>query len=151
MLYDECGRSISLVKNLVSNIKHKLFEIGLGQVGVSKCMYILQPIIHLLCRDSMIFFFQNLVEQINSSSRCHLYKHIIIHFSLQYYLEKSIPKIYKKQIFRMSSHNLAIESGRHTNVTKENRLCKLCCADIEDEFHFVLKCPQYRELRLKYI
>lgn len=128
MLYDECGRSISLVKNLVSNIKHKPFEIGLGQVGVSKWMYILQPIIHLLCRDSMIFFFQNLVEQINSSSRCHLYKHIIVHFSLQYYLEKSIPKIYKKQIFRMSSHNLAIESGRHTNVSKENRLCKLCCA-----------------------
>lgn len=50
----------------------------------------------------------------------------------------------------MFSHNLAIESGRHTNVTRENRLCKRCCSDIEEGFHFVLKCPQYRELRLKY-
>lgn len=51
----------------------------------------------------------------------------------------------------MSSHNLASESGRHTNITKENPLCKLCCSDIEDEFYFVFKSPQCKELRLKCI
>ena len=51
--------------------------------------------------------------------------------------------MYKKQIcrIRMPSHNLAIEQGRHTNTTINNRNCKLCHSDIEDEFHFVLKCP----------
>lgn len=46
---------------------------------------------------------------------------------------------------------MLLKNGLHTSVIKENRLCKRCCSDIEDEFHFVLKCPQYKELRLKYI
>ena len=50
----------------------------------------------------------------------------------------------------MSSHNLAIESGRHQNVARIHRNYKLCNLDIEDEFHFILKCPCFNELRSKY-
>ena len=56
--------------------------------------------------------------------------HVIDHFTLQYYLTKAILIKYKKQICRiriiMSSHNLAIEQGRHTNTPINNRNCKLC-------------------------
>ena len=64
--------------------------------------------------------------------------HVIDHFTLQYYLTKAIPMKYKEQIYRMrmSSHNLAIEQGCHTNTPINNRNCKLCHSDIEDEFHF---------------
>jgi hypothetical protein len=51
----------------------------------------------------------------------------------------------------MSSHNLAIDSGRHQNIARTHRYCKLCNLDIEDEFHFILKCPWFSELRRKYI
>ena len=52
---------------------------------------------------------------------------------------------------RLSSHNLFIESGRSQNIPRSERICQLCNSDIEDEFHFVLKCPVYCDLRKKYI
>ena len=47
--------------------------------------------------------------------------HVIDHFTVQYYLTKAILIKYKKQIcrIRMSSHNLAIEKGSHTNTPKK--------------------------------
>ena len=52
----------------------------------------------------------------------------------------------------MSSHNLNIEKGRYNNENRRNRLCTVChLNDVEDEFHFVLKCPLYDQLRRKYV
>ena len=50
----------------------------------------------------------------------------------------------------MSSYNLTIEHGRHTNTPMNNCNCKLCQSDIEDEFHFVLKCPHFHDIKCKY-
>ena len=73
--------------------------------------------------------------------------------SLQIYLQKCIPKKYVKYLtmFRLSSHSLAIETGRYQGVLNVNRVCKFCKDDIEDEFHFILKCPTYANFRSKYI
>ena len=44
---------------------------------------------------------------------------------------------------------LNIELGRYTNVPKEQRTCKMCNYNvIEDELHFMFKCPKYLTLRL---
>ena len=52
---------------------------------------------------------------------------------------------------RLSSHDLKIETGRHNKTERKNRICDLCSLnDIEDEFHFTLICPIYKDLRLKY-
>ena len=51
--------------------------------------------------------------------------------------------------FRTSSHNLSIEKDRHINLTRDQRLCKSCnMKTIDSEYHFLLVCPTYRELRL---
>ena len=42
--------------------------------------------------------------------------------------------------FRLSSHNLDIK-GRHVNVPRENRICRLCSM-LMSEFHFLLICPR---------
>ena len=53
--------------------------------------------------------------------------------------------------FRLSSHDLAIEKGRYNNINRENRLCTYCNMNvIENEFHFLLVCPKYKHLRIKY-
>ena len=50
--------------------------------------------------------------------------------------------------FRCSSHNLMIEEGRFRKIERNNRLCKQCNMNvIEDEFHFLLVCPTFRQLR----
>ena len=96
---------------------------------------------------------QNILCEINSSSKCRVYKHLIDHFTLQSYLTKKIPMQYKKLIckLRLSSHCLVIETGRYKNVPLERRLCPLCTLDVEDEFHFFFKCTYYSHLRIKFL
>ena len=50
--------------------------------------------------------------------------------------------------FRVSAHKLSIETGRYDAVIRNNRKCAKCNLDeIEDEFHFILKCPYYDDIR----
>ena len=55
--------------------------------------------------------------------------------------------------FRLSSHDLEIERGRHGNksVKEEECYCKFCKSNkiliVEDEFHFLMICPLYRTRR----
>lgn len=52
--------------------------------------------------------------------------------------------------FRCSAHNLLIEEGRHRNIERNLRICTKCNMNvIENEYHFLLVCPFYRELRIK--
>ena len=53
---------------------------------------------------------------------------------------------------RISAHQLLIETGRHRNIDRNDRKCTLCNLDqIEDEFHFILICPFYKDIRENYI
>ena len=56
--------------------------------------------------------------------------------------------------FRLSSHNLKIETGRYKQerIERSMRKCQLCNhQDIKDEYHFLLICPVYSDIRKKYI
>ena len=44
-----------------------------------------------------------------------------------------------------------IEKGRYLHLERNERVCSMCNSnDIEDEFHFILRCPSYNELRKNY-
>ena len=49
-------------------------------------------------------------------------------------------------MFRLSSHSLAVETGRYQAVLNVSRVCSFCQDDIEDDFYFILKCPIYLNL-----
>lgn len=49
--------------------------------------------------------------------------------------------------FRISNHQLEIEPGRYKNIKADKRICKLCKNDVEDEIHFLLKCPVLDNIR----
>ena len=54
--------------------------------------------------------------------------------------------------FRLSSHNLLVETGRYHGTERSDRKCTLCNLNtIEDEFHFILHCPCYDTIRKQYI
>ena len=48
---------------------------------------------------------------------------------------------------RLSNHLLMIEKGRHMGIDRDQRFCPFCPNLIEDEKHFLTRCPQYRHLR----
>ena len=53
--------------------------------------------------------------------------------------------------FWLSNHKLAIETGRHEGVERDERVCPFCPNEVEDEVHFLLKCPILKHLRDEYL
>ena len=55
-------------------------------------------------------------------------------------------------LFRISAHKFYIGKGPHSYIARDNRFCKCCSrSDIEAEYHFILVCPCYLEVRQKLI
>ena len=73
-------------------------------------------------------------------------------FETELYIKQRIPK-FQRSIFaqlRVGILPLEIEVGRYYRIKVENRICKLCKEDIEDEIHFMCKCKSLKEIRDKY-
>ncbi len=65
------------------------------------------------------------------------------------YLNLANPKLRNAiSKFRVSSHHLAIETGRHAKpkVPVEERLCYIC-QKVEDEIHHLIECDKFTSLR----
>lgn len=62
-------------------------------------------------------------------------------------LDKNVIRNYTK--IRINNSSLKIEQGRHNKTPLENRLCPLCLAEVEDEFHFTVKCTSLYAVRDK--
>ena len=80
-----------------------------------------------------------------------LYKH---EFDLENYLDCIENKKFRIALtkFRLSSQDLAVERGRYDDTNRNDRICKFCNGSlIENEYHFLLVCPLYRELRQRYM
>jgi hypothetical protein len=87
-----------------------------------------------------------------TSSRCDFYKHFKYLLDPEKYLCIDIPFPLKNSFARFccSSHTFRIETGRHKNIPREDRLCLHCQLDgimalIEDELHVL--CPKYGDVR----
>ena len=54
--------------------------------------------------------------------------------------------------WRLSSHDIKIETGRYTtpSTPREDRVCSKCSSSVEDEHHVVYLCPLYQSIRLKH-
>ena len=88
---------------------------------------------------------QHCLSEINSSSRCRLYKELKQVFTPESYLSVSMDKKLRTSYtkFRLSSHKLMVKSGQwmKLNLQYEMRKCTLCDSeDIEDEYHVTLVC-----------
>ena len=140
--------------NWLSGVKDILCELGLLNIWYSQTVNsdILQFIKQRLYDQEK----QRILSNISDMKIFFLYKYIIDKITWQHYLKKCIPKKYVKYItlLRLSSHSLSMETGRYQGINTVNRLCQFSKSDVEDEFHFVLKCPVYdcfRKLHIKSI
>ena len=53
---------------------------------------------------------------------------------------------------RVSAHSLNIETGRYKNIIRPETKCTNCSkGDIEDEKHFIVDCPLYENIRVKFV
>ena len=97
---------------------------------------------------------QELLMSINTSTKLQSYCTFKEDIQSEPYLDFIRPNKYKVALsrLRLSSHSLAIETGRSTGTAREDRLCIYCNMNaIESEIHFTLACPHYIDLRRKYL
>ena len=60
-------------------------------------------------------------------------------------------KLHRILRFRMGSHHLPVEEGRHFNLPRASRVCNLCNTDaLGDERHMLPECPALADLRLQF-
>ena len=99
-------------------------------------------------------FTQNWYAYISNASKLEYYSQFKTEFKLEKYVECISNDMLRSQLaaLRLSAHNLEIERGRHLDVPRENRKCRLCSMGmVESEYHFILVCPLYSELRRAFL
>ena len=149
MLYDKNGHT-----NWVTSIRKFLFSKGFGYVWDNQYVDSNDSFIFELTRRLKDIYIQEWFENMSLSSKCLYYRMFKCTLEQETYL--SVVNVKKFRIalsrFRCSSHDLYIESGRFRAIDREKRICKLCDQSvIEDEYHFLLICPVYNQLRNIYI
>ena len=155
LMFLQCERG---KKNWASKIKQILFQFGYGyaweeqHVPVDSNGFINRFKTTLTDCDTQLWK-SNLEEM----SKLTMYRLFKLELCPEIYLSLTIPRRLRKAIakFRISNHELEIELGRHTNIEKQDRICKLCELNnlrcIEDEFHVLFECAAYNEIRKIYI
>ena len=110
-----------------------------------------KPIDNLIYQRLIDQFHQNSFENIKESSKLKTYSTFKNEIGMEKYLTEIINIKYRCAMtkLRLSNHSLSIETGRHTKTERQNRLCPFCHRIIEDEIHFLIQCPTYKELRDK--
>ena len=141
-------------QNWVSSIRNCLQTAGYGYVWVNQSVQ--NETYFLKSFDTRLkdIFLQKWNESIQNNHKLQSYIAYKSGFKYETYLNvldiKKFRAIYVN--FKTSCHTLEIEKGRHQHIPRENRLCKLCSDRvIEDEYHFLLCCSFYSNIRQQYI
>ncbi len=108
-------------------------------------------------KNSLNSYFENLFFSFMLSEEnkkpC-TYKYFKNMFCIEPYLKCIEDPYIRKGLtcFRISAHGLRVETGRYKRIDQENRTCLICISEeIEDEFHFIMECPEYRSLIKEYL
>ena len=80
-----------------------------------------------------------------------MFKNFKSSYKSEKYLNLNLDKhvVFNFSKLRISNYRPEIERGRYKNLPADERFCKIYNDNIsvEDEFHFVMKCTAYSELR----
>ena len=142
------------VINWASLVRDILLPLGFYEVWLQQGVGDYLKFLSLFKQRLQDTFIQNWQSRINNSSRALFYRTIAT-FQFQPYLEKINISKFSSALsrLRVSSHRLSVESGRWVrpnSIPLSEQKCILCNT-LEDEFHFVLECPIYDDLRKMYI
>ena len=101
-------------------------------------------------------------DESSQEGKLYLYRRIKSHFGMEPYLGDIAKLKFRRAVtaFRLSAHNLEIETGRYVtnavghrcSIRREDRFCCFCFGEFKDrvlgdEAHAVLKCPRFSDVR----
>jgi hypothetical protein len=90
-------------------------------------------------------------DQIEKKPKLRLYKKLKNKLVLEdYVFELDREERRHLTMLRGGTNKLRIETGRWKRESEHARVCNVClCCEVEDERHFLLRCPRYVEERIK--
>ena len=135
-------------RDWVYAMKNSFSSIGLLDVFLNIPHTIRSPNVQLFKREKDIFQ-QTALHNIQNMSKLSSYSYLKHDAFCEKYLTmvQNVSDRNALTRFRLSNHTLMIERGRHQNILAHERFCPFCPNHIENEFHFLLKCPTYNNLR----
>ena len=151
---------IAKIKDMQCIFFKKLLDIPLGEAVVRSVMQ--------MCEDSIVISYysqlkigyatNDIIEREkriaeSTASMCIYYCNF--NFIGKNCIYSSFLNDYHRYIisrWRLSNHDLKIETGRYTKpcTPREERLCNVCNS-IEDEYHVIFVCPLYTTIRHNYV
>lgn len=98
-------------------------------------------------------YMQDWTRLISESHKLSLFRNLNTDYRHAPYLNNVKIRKFRSALakLRCSAHNLEVESGRYYNTPYENRICKICQLEVETEYHFIMKCTTFNDLRIKYL
>jgi hypothetical protein len=86
------------------------------------------------------------------NTKLSLYKYVKIDFCTEYYVTRIHNKRKRSLLVRLRAGclDLEIETGRWRGIPREQRICKLCNIEVEDELHFLFRCCKLQHIRALY-
>ena len=137
--------------NWAYQIKLILDRIGLGNIWLMQQAS--STTLQLIKRRILDNYYQTWYANINNSPKLESYCIFKHKFEFEKYLDNINDKKLRINLtkFRLSSHDLYIEVGRYNNIPRDQRICQNCSMNVpETEYHFLLVCEKYRNLRMKF-
>ena len=136
------------------------------QCNISKkldCKYI-DEIYNKMKTSYLVHWRKQLGDESCEEGKLYLYRRIKPHFRMEPYLKHVKNFKFRRALaaFRLSAHNLEIETGRYVydrnllgkkcSIQREDRFCCFCfnefkCKVMGDEMHAILNCPQFNDVR----
>ena len=146
--------SYPLKQNWALSVKQLLSRFGFMEVWDFQGVGNEQAFLVEFKKRTKDIFVQDWHSRLEESTRARFYN-TVANFGYQSYLDSINIEKFRISLskLRLSSHRLEVEVGRWVKsraIALNNRKCKLCGV-LEDEFHFVLECTLYIELRKTYI
>ena len=130
-------------------VKNLLSELGFSYLWQNNNITELQ----LKCIIQRLYdqYFQKFYSDIRTSTKLSTYNLLKNEFVVEKYITCVTNDKHRIALTRLrcSAHKLAIEEGRFRNIDRAQRKCNMCnLGCIENEYHFLLICPFYRDLRI---
>ena len=140
--------------NWASLLRDLLYRLGFSEVWYHQTVGDIKLFLHLVKQRIHDQFLQNWRGRLDNSSRAIFYSRIA-NFRFQPYIDTlNIRKIRNSLArLRLSSHRLCIETGRWNKPVStplSDRKCTFCNT-LEDEYHFVMVCCLFTDLRKQYL
>ena len=138
--------NIALRTNWIKTVEKLMGSLSLTDVAQNSAK--LKEKTKLSLKSKYITFWQRKLRE-ETSNRLQFFKTLKQEFKFEEYLNisqfehrKAITKI------RCSDHPLEVEQGRHKNIPREERICKICPSkEVETEEHFLSRCSFFNRYK----